>query len=210
MYLAKNIKHLRLKFGLSQECIAEKLNYKSFTTIQKWETGESEPPLGKLYSLAQMFNTDMNTMYTVDLTAGEQLQDTKCNKVPLVGIIAAGLPILAEQNVEGFFFIDSSIKADFALRIKGDSMIYAGIFPGDIAFIRKQDNLENGEIGAILVENEATLKRFRRNPEGIVLLPENNKYEPIVITSGNVRILGKLIAVFSNRNGKGCVTHYGR
>lgn len=209
MFLAKNIRYLRLKYGLSQDYVAEKLGYDSYTTIQKWESGKSEPPLGKFYLLSQMFNADMHTLYTVDLSAGEQ-SNILCNKIPVLGTIAAGSPILAEQNIEDYFYIDSSINADFALKVKGDSMIYAGIFPGDIAFIRQQETLENGEIGAIIVNNEATLKRFRRSDGRIVLLPENNQYEPLIYSNGDVRILGKLVAIFSYRNGKRQMIYYGR
>ena len=119
------------------------------------------------------------------------------SQVPLIGSIAAGSPILAEQNIEEYFTIDKSIKADFALRIKGDSMIDAGIHNGDIAFIRKQQTLETGEIGAVVIENEATLKRFYKTDSSIVLQPENKEYQPIIKTEGDVYIAGKLVAVLN-------------
>lgn len=200
MYLAKNLKYLRLKNGLSQDYIADKLGYKSYTTIQKWEMGTSEPSLGILSKLSALYNVDMDTMYSIDLEDDNSKDDKRFISVPLLGTIAAGTPILAEENIEGYFSIDNSIKADFALRIKGESMLGAGIFPDDIVFIRSQECLENGEIGAILVENEATLKKFYKNNSTIVLQAENNKYQPIVLTDGNVRILGKLVAVLNIRN----------
>ena len=192
MYLAKNLKYLRLKNGFSQEYLAEKFGYKSYTTIQKWEMGTSEPSLEKLHELSRIYDVNMQALYTVDLEL-DQVISKAFNKIPLLGTIAAGTPILAEQNIEDYFNLDSSIKADFALKVKGDSMLGAGIFPNDIVFTRKQDTLENGEIGAILIENEATLKKFYREDKTIILQSENDLYKPIILTNGYVKILGKLI-----------------
>lgn len=120
--------------------------------------------------------------------------------VPLVGQIAAGVPILAEENIESYFAIDASIKADFCLRVKGDSMIDEDILPGDIVFIRMQPTLENGEIGAIILGEEATLKTFYRNNGQIILQPANKNYTPMVIENQEVRVAGKLVAVLNIRD----------
>lgn len=197
MYLAKNLRYLRLKNGLSQDYIADRLGYKSYTTIQKWEMGTSEPSLGILSKLSALYNVDMDAMYSMDLEMDSLENDKKVKRIPLLGTIAAGSPILAEENIEDYFNIDSKVKADFALRIKGDSMAGAGIFPGDLVFIKQQPNLENGEVGAILIENEATLKKFYKVNDTIILQPENDMYKPIVLTNGNVKILGKLVASLS-------------
>lgn len=194
MNLAKNLRYLRLKNGFSQNYIADRLGYKSYTTIQKWEMGTSEPSISTLERLSKLYNVDMDTMYTSDLE-DTRSKDKKSHKdVPLLGDIAAGKPILAEENIEDYFSIDNKIKADFALRIKGDSMVGAGIFPGDIVFIRKQDCIENGEIGAILIENEATLKKFYKEEGTVILQAENDNYKPIILHNGYVKILGKLAA----------------
>jgi len=121
------------------------------------------------------------------------------NSIPILGTIAAGTPILAEQNIEDYFNLDNRVKVDFALKVKGDSMVGAGIFPGDLVFIKKQNTLENGEIGAVLIENEATLKKFYKKGDTIILQPENDLHSPIVITDGYVKILGKLVAVLNLR-----------
>ena len=199
MYLAKNLKYLRLKNGLSQDYIADKLGYKSYTTIQKWEMGTSEPSISILKQLSKLYNIDMDSMYTKDLEFGSDEEKRKFESIPLIGTIAAGLPLLAEENIEDYFNIDTSIKADFALKIKGDSMVGAGIFQGDIVFIHKQDCLENGEIGAILIEDSATLKKFYKENDTIILQAENDMYKPMVFTNGNIRILGKLVAVLNIR-----------
>lgn len=200
MYLAKNLRYLRLKNGLSQDYIADRLGYKSYTTIQKWEMGTSEPSLGILSKLSALYNVDMDAMYSMDLEMDSLENDKKVKRIPLLGTIAAGAPLLAEEHIEDYFNIDSSIKADFALRVKGDSMIDAGITEEDIAFIRQQENLENGEIGAILIEGEATLKRFYKQDGAIILQAENKAYEPMVYTNGDIRILGKLVAVLNIRD----------
>ncbi len=116
------------------------------------------------------------------------------NPIPLLGNIAAGTPILAEQNIEEYFNLDSSIKADFALRVRGDSTIKANINSGDIVFIKQQVDIENGEIGAVLLEDEATLKRIYKEDGVLTLQPENDKYAPRHYTDGNIKILGKLVA----------------
>ena len=96
MYLAKNLKYLRLKNGFSQEYLAEKFGYKSYTTIQKWEMGTSEPSLEKLHELSRIYDVNMQALYTVDLEL-DQVISKAFNKIPLLGTIAAGTPILAEH-----------------------------------------------------------------------------------------------------------------
>ena len=121
-------------------------------------------------------------------------------KIPLVGTIACGQPILAEQNIEEYISIPRHLAGDFALTCKGDSMINARIFDGDIVYIRQQDTVENGEIAAVLIDGEATLKRVRLFVDHISLEPENPQYRPIVLWGeemNTVRILGKATAFTS-------------
>ena len=124
----------------------------------------------------------------------------KMRKVPLIGSIACGAPILATENTEWEVDIPDHVHADFALRCKGDSMINARIFDGDIVYIRQQDTVENGEIAAVLIDDEATLKRVRLYDDHISLEPENPQYRPIVYWGeemNNVRIIGKAVAFTS-------------
>ncbi len=121
-------------------------------------------------------------------------------KIPLLGSIACGDPILAMGNIEDNVDIPEHIHADFALRCKGDSMINARIFDGDIVYIRQQSSVENGEIAAVLIEEEATLKRVMLYQDHISLEPENPNYRPRVFWDeemNNVRILGKAVAFTS-------------
>ena len=124
----------------------------------------------------------------------------KMRKIPLLGDIACGEPILAAENLDGEVDIPEDIRADFALRCKGDSMINARIFDGDIVYIRQQPTVDNGEIAAVLIDDEATLKRVRLFDDHIVLEPENPLYRPFVYWGeemNTVRILGKAVAFLS-------------
>jgi repressor LexA len=115
----------------------------------------------------------------------------------LVGKIAAGTPILAQENIEGYIDLEDSIKADFCLTVEGDSMINARINDGDIVFIRQQPEVEEGEIAAVLIDGEATLKRFYRHENAVELRPENSTYKSMFFTSNNCttfKILGKAVA----------------
>lgn len=117
--------------------------------------------------------------------------------IPLVGQIAAGTPILAEENIESYLSFPAEMFSKgefFALNISGDSMIEGGIFDGDIAIIRKQNTANNGEIVAALIDDEATLKVFKKNAKTVELVPMNPAYKPI--ETRDVAILGKLAGVF--------------
>lgn len=121
-------------------------------------------------------------------------------KVPLVGSIACGTPILAEENCDGEVDVPDHVRADFALRCKGDSMINARIFDGDIVYIRQQESVEHGEIAAVLIGDEATLKRVYIYDDCISLEAENPQYKPMVYRGeemNNIRILGKAVAFTS-------------
>ena len=122
-------------------------------------------------------------------------------KVPLLGTIACGEPILAEENIEDYINMPEKAKGTFALRCKGDSMINARIFDGDIVFIREQPEVENGEIAAVLIEDEATLKRVYKTENSIELRPENPTFKPLYYQKeemNKVRILGKAVGFYSN------------
>ena len=124
----------------------------------------------------------------------EPLPDTTL--VPVIGTIACGDPILAEENITEYLKVDSRIHADFILIAKGDSMINARIFDGDIVYIRQQPDVENGQIAAVQIDDNATLKRVYKYPGKIVLRAENPQFPDIVITEEDykeVRILGRAI-----------------
>ena len=122
-------------------------------------------------------------------------------KIPLLGTIAAGVPIYADENFDGYRECTEDIDADFCLKIQGDSMIGARINDGDIVFIKKQPDVDNGEIAAVLIEDEATLKRVYKEKDSLILQAENPKYAPIVYTAESYvecRIMGKAVAFQSD------------
>ncbi|MGE5583604.1 MAG: transcriptional repressor LexA [Bacillota bacterium] len=117
-------------------------------------------------------------------------------QVPIVGAVTAGEPILAEQNIQDYFPIprDFTHTEDvFMLRVKGDSMINAGIFDGDLVIVNRDSTANNGEIVVALFEDEATVKRFYKEPNYIRLQPENDRYQPII--SDRIQILGKVVGL---------------
>jgi repressor LexA len=139
----------------------------------------------------------------IEKRTAETIKDEKVRliKIPVLGTIAAGQPILAVENCESEILVDESSIGKgkfFALKIKGDSMINAGINQGDLVIIRRQPVAENGEIVAALLDDEATIKRLKMDDGRVFLLPENEKYSPIEVTyREDFRILGKLITTVS-------------
>lgn len=168
------------------------------SAISQYLSGEYEAKQENIYLMSKPLNVNPAWLmgFDVPMVGGELNRG-----IPIIGTIAAGTPILAEENIEDYFVIDNRVNADFGLRVKGDSMINADIFDGDVAFIRKQPTLENGEIGAILLENEATLKRFSKTENSVILQAENPSITdwPRVYTDGNISILGKLVGVYSKK-----------
>lgn len=124
----------------------------------------------------------------------------KTKKIPLLGDIACGDPILTQENIADYIDADEGIRADFALVCKGDSMINARIFDGDVVYIRAQPTVESGEIAAVLIGDEATLKRVKFYDDHIVLEPENPTFRPLAYWGSemdSVRIIGKAVAFTS-------------
>lgn len=207
---SERLRQLRTECGISQQALANSLGDISKSSINMYERGEREPGLEMLEAIADFFNVDMDFLLGKSnipnkARAGAVLPDNiiqmpEMRKIPLIGCIACGAPILAEEHIEDYIDIPKHIHADFALTCKGDSMINARIFDGDIVYIRKQDTVENGEIAAVLIEDEATLKRVRLFDDHISLEPENPQYRPIVYWGdemNSVRILGKAVAFTS-------------
>jgi repressor LexA len=131
---------------------------------------------------------------SIELAQSEFPMFTRAVTVPILGSIAAGVPILANEQIEDTFALPIDVVGDdqmFMLRVKGDSMVGAGIFDGDLVAIRQQPDANNGEIVAALIEDEATVKRFYREGDHVRLQPENPEYPPIV--AQDVRVLGRVV-----------------
>lgn len=189
------IKTRREQLELTQQQVADYVGV-SKSAVSRWESGDvANMGIDKLSKLSEVLSVSpLDIINETELTLKVVPNKNNTVPIPLLGSIAAGSPILAEQNIEDYFNLDKKIKADFCLRIKGDSMININIMDGDIVFIKKQEDLENGEVGAVLVEDSATLKRFYRMNGEVYLQSENPAYKPIVISSGEVMVLGKMVA----------------
>ena len=207
--VARRIKDLRKKENLTQAQLGTML-FKSESTVRMWELGKSEPDIDTLNNLATIFGV------SVDFIMGNSsVEDTttffppanifpitrKC--FPLLGEITCGQPTFANEEHETYIEASADIKADFCLTAKGDSMIGARIQDGDIVFIREQPMVEDGEIAAVIIDDEATLKRvkYNREKQQLILFPANDKYEPLVYIGeelNQIRILGKAVCFMSN------------
>lgn len=213
---SERFKLLRKERGLSQAALATELGFTK-SSVNMYERGDREPGLESLETIADFFNVDMDYLlgksdvqnrflYTPASDAESvALPDNIIPRpatytVPLLGTIACGEPILAAENIEDNVEVPEHIHADFALRCKGDSMINARIHEGDIVYIRQQPAVNNGEIAAVLIGDEATLKRVYVYEDHVVLQPENPAYAPLVYFKDAmqaVRILGKAVGFTS-------------
>ncbi|MGI5949848.1 transcriptional repressor LexA [Peptoniphilus sp.] len=169
------------------------------SSISDWKNGKYTPKQDKINILAKALNVSPAWLIGYDVS-NDEIHNIKnilplkksSKRIPLIGTIAAGEPILAEQNIEEYIELDKIVQADFCLRIKGDSMINANIYEDDIVFIHKQSDVDDGEIAAVLIEDEATLKRVYKMPGKVVLRAENPRFKPIILNGDkSVEILGK-------------------
>ena len=194
---------------------SEKYNVKlNKNDLSQYVSGKTEPGQSKLSILGMALNVNEAWLMGYDIpmerkenTSEDEYQNIKgviplpeMRKIPLLGAIACGEPIYREEDE--WISLPTDIKADFCLRCEGDSMINARINDGDIVFIQSCEIVDNGQIAAVSINNEATLKRVYYYPEKnkLVLSPENPKYEPFVYTNeelDDIRILGKAVMFLS-------------
>lgn len=194
------MKARRLYLGLSLNEAGKRMGATA-TTLKRWEDGEVKSiKTTKLKQIAKALQTTPEELLGFDETirpvAGIE-PVPMMRTVPILGEIACGTPILAEQNFDGQANIPAGVKCDFALRVKGDSMINARIFDGDLVFIEQQSDVESGEIAAVLIDDEVTLKRVYKYEGRMELRPENPVYQPVNIEGPDllhVKIIGKPVA----------------
>lgn len=179
------------------------------SSISTYLSGEYEPKQRNIYKMAKALNVNEawlmgqnvemernNTIFTIKNIS--PMPEMK--KIPLLGTIACGVPILAVENIDDYIEIPKHIKADFALTCHGDSMIGARIVDGDLVYIRAQSDVDNGQIAAVLIDNEATLKRVYKYPNTLVLRAENPNFRELVYQNQEleeIRILGLAVAFSS-------------
>lgn len=195
MQTGEIIRTLRQKQSMSQEELAQKLGYRDRSSIAKIESGKVDLNQSRLEKFAEVFRVSVSQL--LGLQNPEVMTMPSTRQVPVLGTIACGAPILAQEHIDGYTGVPEDIHADFALICKGDSMAGARIFDGDMVYIRQQDTVENGEIAAVLIDGEATLKRVRYYDDCVSFEPENPVYRPIILRGqemATARILGKAVA----------------
>jgi repressor LexA len=199
---SSKLKELRKSKGMTLDELAEMIGT-SKQTIHRYENGTiTNVPPEKVESLASVLGTTPGELMGWDSEPTEiysNVTPMTVKRLPVLGDIACGMPIYAEEKHESFVSVSDKFDAYFCLTARGDSMIGARIHDGDIVFIRSQSAVENGEIAAVILGDEATLKRvyYYPNEKKLVLSPENPRYAPLVYVGREleeVKIIGKAVA----------------
>lgn len=192
MNMGERIKQLRIRHNMTQEELGKAVGIQK-SAVQKWEKGYTENlKRSVIETLSKIF--EVSPSYVMALE--DKSTSVTTRKIPLLGTIAAGEPIYAEEYCTVFIEVDASFDVDYCLCVRGDSMVDARIYDGDKVFIRKQPTVENGEIAAVIIDEDATLKRFYKTDTGVILKADNPAYEPSFYSAKDfklVRVLGKAI-----------------
>lgn len=206
------LKYLRERADLSQADLAKKLGIAK-STISMYEIGKREPDFETMEAIADLFNVDMNFLHGKSGSENDvfnkpepipsfpNITPIARKTFPLFDGIAAGEPRLMPDGVTLYVDATVDVQADYVLKVHGDSMIGARINDGDYVFVRQQPEVENGEIAAVAIGDEATLKRFYKYGDVVVLRGENPEFKEMTFTGpelDQVRILGKAVAFQSD------------
>lgn len=206
--LYKNIKRRRQQLKMTQTDLALKMGYADKSMIAKIEKGNVDLPQSKILAFANVLETTPGELMGWDYEAEptetiDNIYKLDKIKLPMLGKVACGEPIFADEDRESYIMVGTDVGADFCLQCQGDSMINARIHDGDIVFVKKTDIVENGEIAVVIIDDEATLKRFfyYREQNLVILKPENPKYQDIILTGeqlNQVRVIGRAVAFQSD------------
>lgn len=206
--LYKNIKRRRQQLKMTQTDLALKMGYADKSMIAKIEKGNVDLPQSKILAFANVLETTPGELMGWDYEAEptetvDNIYKLDKIRLPMLGKVACGEPIFADEDRESYIMVGTDIGADFCLQCQGDSMINARIHDGDIVFVKKTDIVENGEIAVVIIDDEATLKRFfyYREQNLVILKPENPKYQDIILTGeqlNQVKVLGRAVAFQSD------------
>jgi hypothetical protein len=203
---SKNLRRLLEESGKTQKELAEAIG-ESQQVVNTWAIGRSIPRMGRVQKLADYFGVEKSVLVDEwqesSIPPYPNIFPLQRKRIPLLGEIACGEPIFCNEGRESYIAAGTDIKADFCLKARGDSMTGARIMDGDIVFIQKDAELVNGQIYAVAIDDEATLKRvyYDETAQELRLLAENPKYPTMVYTGeklDHVHILGKAIAFQSD------------
>lgn len=203
MTIGDKIKIQRKRLGLTQTELGEKLGVKT-NAVSKWECNRVEDiPTSKIKAMAVLFEVPPSYLIDDDSLppSAAPIDLTSRHRIPILGRIAAGLPLYAEQNIEGYTLTDLNGVAEyFALRVTGDSMNAARIEDGDVIIVRRQDEVENGELAVVMVgDDDATVKRFYSTDSTVTLMPQSRNpiHQPQIydLEKTKIKVLGKVVKV---------------
>ena len=195
------LKKLRKEKNLTMDEFVQGINSKfpnmilNKSIVSRYENNIHKPKTFQMVeAIADFFEVSVN--YMTGKTNDKYGEEIKYRQIPILGTIACGVPIMAQEDILGYEYILPNDRCDFCLRAKGDSMINARIYDGDTVYLIQQPTVENGEIAAVLIDNEATLKRVYMIDGAIILRAENPNFKDIVISKKDkkdVCILGKAV-----------------
>ena len=196
--ISKNIRFLRDTQGLSQIDLGKMIGA-SDKAVSAWERGAREPKMGYVQRMADIAQVTTDDFVSNDISLVEKKQilpdnilPIKRRMIPLLGNIAAGQPIWADESHEEYVLDNGDVPCDYALKVIGDSMEPL-LYDGDIVFVKQQPDVQDGQIAVVLVEDSATLKVLYHIPEGIQLVSKNSAYAPMIyagLRASAVRVLG--------------------
>lgn len=205
-YVGNQIRKHREEKGMTQRELGDLVGVRH-NTISAYEAGTNQPEQNKLFKIAEVLGVSIDSLFPEvlgsrqDERSPERLlqwpeeQPLTYTMLPIVGRVSCGNGDLALEDIEGYEPTPRDWVAGgrhFYLRAKGDSMIGARIYDGDLLLIREQPEIESGEIGVVLIDDEAVLKRIYRHGEQLILQPENPTYKPILAPPASARVIGKL------------------
>ena len=205
--MSQNIKRLMRDNQIDRKTLSENLDVK-YTTLSDWINAVTYPRIDKIEKMARYFNvtkSDLIEPYQLQSPNPDlskygiiSLENRRTKKIPILGEIACGVPIYAEETYNDYIEVDEDIKVDFALRTKGDSMIGDNIVDGDVVLVKKVSMVEPHEIAVVIINDEATLKRVKYDrAKDIVMLEASNPNVPTKLYSGSeleqINILGKVV-----------------
>lgn len=198
---SRNLRSLMSQFGKDRKQVCNDLGFK-YTTFTDWYNGNKYPRIDKIEILADYFGVLKSDLIEEKTVPSNAIPYTASHKAPIVGSIPAGYPVLAFENIEGYADIPYSDEGEyFFLRVSGESMKNAGIHTGDLVLIRRQKCADDGQVVAARVNgDEATLKRYKRQGDSVLLLPENPDFEPRIVPvsdfeTGDAEIIGVALEV---------------